>query len=126
MFLLWSALYLLERYINKVIVIIIVIVIVSVSVSVIVSVTIVSVIVIITIIIIIIRIKDQRSRKTSTLRLTGLCEGNSSVTASNAENISIWWRHHDVENQQVQNIVSPIDTLPVQKHKNNKIPWKYC
>ena len=42
----------------------------------------------------------RRSKKTSKLRLTGLCEGNSPVTgefpaqkASNAENISIWWRH---------------------------------
>ena len=42
-----------------------------------------------------------RSKKTSTLRVTGLCEGNSPVTgefsahkASNAENVSIWWRHH--------------------------------
>ena len=41
------------------------------------------------------------SKKTSKLRVTGLCEGNSPVTtefpaqrASNAENISIWWRHH--------------------------------
>ena len=40
-------------------------------------------------------------RKTSKLRVTGLCEGNSPVTgefpaqrASNAENASIWWRHH--------------------------------
>ena len=39
--------------------------------------------------------------KTSKLRVTGLCEENSSVTgefpaqrASNAENVSIWWRHH--------------------------------
>ena len=39
--------------------------------------------------------------KTSKLRVTGLCEGNSPVTgqftaqrASNAENVSIWWRHH--------------------------------
>ena len=37
------------------------------------------------------------------LRFTGLCEGNSPVTgeflsqrASNAENVSIWWRHHDM------------------------------
>ena len=37
----------------------------------------------------------------SKLRVTGLCEGNSPVTgefpaqmASNAENVSIWWRHH--------------------------------
>ena len=43
---------------------------------------------------------DQR-KKTSKLRVTGLCAGNSSVTgefpaqrASNAENVSIWWRHH--------------------------------
>ena len=42
-----------------------------------------------------------RSKKTSKLRVTGLCAGNSRVTsvfpalkASNAENISIWWRHH--------------------------------
>ena len=44
----------------------------------------------------------RRSKKTSKLRVTGLCVGNSPVTgefpaqmASNAENISIWWRHHD-------------------------------
>ena len=43
-----------------------------------------------------------RSKKTSKLRATGLCPGNSPVTgefpaqmASNAENISIWWRHHE-------------------------------
>ena len=41
-----------------------------------------------------------RSKKTPKLRL---CEGNSSVIgefhaqrASNAENVSIWWRHHDI------------------------------
>ena len=43
-----------------------------------------------------VQIKD-----TSKLRVTGLCVGNSPVTgefpaqmASNAENVSIWWRHH--------------------------------
>ena len=43
----------------------------------------------------------RRSKKTSKIRVTGLCEGNSPVTgefpaqrASNAENVSIWWRHH--------------------------------
>ena len=48
----------------------------------------------------------HRSKKTSKLRVTGLCEGNSPVTgefpaqrASNAENVSIWWRHH-VSNSQ--------------------------
>ena len=44
----------------------------------------------------------RRSKKTSKLRVTGHCEGNSPVTgelttqrASKAENISIWWRHHE-------------------------------
>ena len=43
-----------------------------------------------------------RSKKTSKLRVTGLCERNSPVTgefpaqrASNAENVSIWWCHHE-------------------------------
>ena len=47
------------------------------------------------------RLFRRRSKKTSKLRVTGLCEGNSPVTgefpaqrASNAENDSIWWRHH--------------------------------
>ena len=47
------------------------------------------------------RLFRRRSKKTSKLRVTGLCAGNSSVTgefpaqmASNAENVSIWWRHH--------------------------------
>ena len=47
------------------------------------------------------RLVRRRSKKTSKLRVTGLCEGNSPVTgvfpaqmASNAENVSIWWRHH--------------------------------
>ena len=45
----------------------------------------------------------RRSKKTSKLRVTGLCSGNSPVTgefpaqmASNAEDGSIWWRHHDL------------------------------
>ena len=45
----------------------------------------------------------RSSKKTSKLRVTGLCVGNSPVTgefpsqmASNAENVSIWWRHHVV------------------------------
>ena len=41
--------------------------------------------------------------KTSKLRVTSLCAENLPVTgefpaqtASNAENVSIWWRHHDM------------------------------
>ena len=43
----------------------------------------------------------RRSKKTSKLRVTGFCAVNSPETgefpaqmASNAENVSIWWRHH--------------------------------
>ena len=47
------------------------------------------------------RLFRRRSKKTSKLRVTGLCGGNSPGTgefpaqmASYAENVSIWWRHH--------------------------------
>ena len=43
----------------------------------------------------------RRSKKTPKLRVTGLCAWNSPVIgkfpakmACNAENVSIWWRHH--------------------------------
>ena len=49
------------------------------------------------------RFFSRRSKKTSKLRVTGLCARNSPVTdefpaqrASNGENVSIWWRHHFV------------------------------
>ena len=47
------------------------------------------------------RLFRRTSKKTPKLRFTGLCEGNPPVTgrfpsqrASDAENVSIWWRHH--------------------------------
>ena len=47
------------------------------------------------------RLFRRRSKKTPKLRVTGLCVGNSPGTgelpaqmASNAENVSIWWRLH--------------------------------
>ena len=47
------------------------------------------------------RLFRRRSKKTSKLRVTGLCKGNSPGTGefpaqmtSNAENVSIWWRLH--------------------------------
>ena len=47
------------------------------------------------------RLFRRRWNKTSKLRVTGLCAWYSPVTtefpvqrASNAENVSIWWRHH--------------------------------
>ena len=48
------------------------------------------------------RLFRRISKKTSKLRVTGLCMGNSPGTgefpaqvASNAENVSIWWRYHE-------------------------------
>ena len=50
------------------------------------------------------RLFGRRSKKTSKLRATGLCAGNSPGTGefhaqrtSDAENVSIWWRHHDLD-----------------------------
>ena len=47
------------------------------------------------------RLFRRKSKKTSKLRVTGLCAGNSpgigefpAQMASYAENVSIWWRHH--------------------------------
>ena len=49
------------------------------------------------------RLLRRRSKKTSKLRVTGLCARHSPGTgefpaqmASNADNVSIWWRHHDM------------------------------
>ena len=49
------------------------------------------------------RLFRRRSKKTSKLRVTGLCAGNSPVTdeflaqiASDAEDAPIWWRHHEI------------------------------
>ena len=51
------------------------------------------------------RLFRRKSKKTSKLRVTGLCVGNSPGTgefpaqmASYAENVSIWWRHHEFPN----------------------------
>ena len=55
------------------------------------------------------RLFRRRSKKTSKLRITGLCAGNSPVTgdfpaqrASNAENVSIWWHHLYIVSQASQ------------------------
>ena len=50
------------------------------------------------------RLFRRRSKKTSKLRVTGLCAGNSpgigefpAQMASDARNVSIWWRHHGMQ-----------------------------
>ena len=64
----------------------------------------------------------------SKLRVTGLCVGNSPGTgefpaqmASNAENVSIWWRHHVLHSDQwnpcsKDNILHPISELIIHEH----------
>ena len=59
------------------------------------------------------RLFRRRSKKTSKLRVTRLCVGNSPGTsefpaqmASYAENVSIWWRHHAVHPMKLQTSAS--------------------
>ena len=56
------------------------------------------------------RLLWRRSKKTPKLLVTGLCEGNSSVagkipaqSAGDAENVSIWWRHHELIKHHIYN-----------------------
>ena len=53
------------------------------------------------------RLFGYRAKKTSKLYVTGLCAGNSprigefpAQMASNAESVSIWWRHHGIDTGQ--------------------------
>ena len=69
----------------------------------------------------------RRSKKTSKLRVTGLCAGNSPGTgefpaqrASNAENVSIWWRHH------VRTHMSHLHFLRIWYRLKLGSRYKYC
>ena len=64
------------------------------------------------------RLFGCRSKKTSKLRVTGLCVGNSPGTreipaqmASNAETVSIWWRHHGIY-EQLNNYFDIFESTP--------------
>ena len=66
------------------------------------------------------RLFRRKSKKTSKLRVTGLCAGNSPGTgefpaqmASDAENVSIWWRHHVPDNKD-----HPIDIDDTSIHES--------
>ena len=68
------------------------------------------------------RLFRRRSKKTSKLCVTGLCVGNSPGTgefpaqmASNAENVSIWWRHHAYSRLPQGNHLSKSSTWPVYR-----------
>ena len=81
------------------------------------------------------RLFRLRSKKTSKLCATGLCAVNSPVTgefpapmASNVENVSIWWCHHDlwgnVSNSNTRNISKTARTMVEYSHK--RIEWFGC
>ena len=66
-----------------------------------------------------------RSKKRSKLRVTGLFAGNSPATgefpaqmASNAENASIWWRHHDTVTTPDKNQVKSIALYILRNYAN--------
>ena len=72
---------------------------------------------------------DCLQKKTSKLRVTGLCAGNSPVTgefpaqrASYAENVSIWWRHHGMRLLSLSGtLLHPCDihTVTIPKNLND-------
>ena len=71
------------------------------------------------------RLFRRRSKITSKLRVNVHCAGNSPVTgefpaqmASNAENVSIWWRHHEVN---CIGYVSVLSTISIAKRQPKNI-----
>ena len=72
----------------------------------------------------------HRSKKTSKLRVTGLCARNSPGTgkfpaqrASNAENVSIWWRHHDHWGIWITWIHCKHDYITITTHNTKKCAY---
>ena len=66
--------------------------------------------------------------KTSKPRVIGLCAGNSSVTGEfpaqrtrNAENISIWWRHHETGMTEIS-LLTPTPAL-LEYHRTTVSPF---
>ena len=70
------------------------------------------------------RLYRCRSKKASKPRVTGHCEGNSPVTgefpaqrASNAENVSIWWRHRDFPGAEQYMRLSQCQWFNLEEHE---------
>ena len=86
------------------------------------------------------RLFRRNSKKTSKLRVTGLCAGNSPGTgefpaqmASYAENVFIWWRHHVIEknNETTLNNRRKMKWIRnkmgyITERKNNKAKLRVC
>ena len=73
------------------------------------------------------RLFGHKSKKTSKLRVTGLCAGNSPGTgvfpaqmASNAENVSIWWRHHVTLDTLVWSAHEQFECINENRHISNR------
>ena len=71
------------------------------------------------------RLFRRTSKKTSKLRVSRLCVGNSPVTgefptqrASYAEYVSFWWRHHDMQTltRDNQSTTEPSKTVYIEKY----------
>ena len=83
------------------------------------------------------RLIRRRSKKTLKLRVTGLCAGISPETgelpaqrASNAENVSIWWRHHVLEKSEYCSSTTVMTvrrsvTVLIMKAIPDMLPWKW-
>ena len=76
------------------------------------------------------RLYRRRSKKTSKLRVTGLCVGYSPGTGefptqrvSYAENVSIWWRHHAVSRSSYQ---FHMDIDDDQREIQYSPHWPHC
>ena len=74
------------------------------------------------------RLFRRRSKKISKLRVTGLCAGNSQETdefpaqmASNAENVSIWLRHHAPSITLFRSVVRPTNRYTATVATERKI-----
>ena len=78
------------------------------------------------------RLFRRRSRKRLKLRVTGLCAGNSPATggfpaqrASNAENVSIWWRHHGKHQSSASlAFVRGIQRWSMNSPRKGPVTWK--
>ena len=74
------------------------------------------------------RLFTRRSKKTSKPRVTGLCAGNSPGTgkfpaqmASNTENVSIWWCHHEYCNSIPSQIAKTSGSTPIRHRSDAKM-----
>ena len=75
---------------------------------------------------------DNRSKKISKLRVTGLCVGNSpgigefpALMASNAENVSISWRHHDCSGLMYYSVVRGKNAMKSLIIGNSTTWWQF-